>query len=79
MTTVWDQMLGLSEEAQAQPRIDKKEMLKFLHEYQIDNPNDEFALVSRDGVHLGTAFNEYWTQFILKKYYGIYDGGLELI
>jgi hypothetical protein len=60
-------------------RIDKKEMLKFLHEYQIDNPNDEFALVARDGVHLGTAFNEYWTQFILKKYYGIYDGGLELI
>ena len=60
-------------------KINKDDLMKFLYDYQTNNPDDSFALISRDDVHLGTAYNEYWSQFILKQYYGIYEGGLDFI
>lgn len=52
--------------------IDINDITKFISEYCIDNPSDEFAIKARDNSHYGTAYHKYWSNFC----YNLYLGGV---
>ncbi len=49
-------------------KIDSDTLLDFVYEYKNNFPNDVYSVVARDGDHFGTAFHEYWYNFIYSKY-----------
>ena len=48
--------------------IDKKNLLDYVDSYCNSNPNDKFSRVARDNMHFGTAYNDYWSNFIYDEY-----------
>jgi len=52
--------------------VNKNDLIQFVSEYSIDNPQDEFAIKARDNSHYGTAYHEYWSNFC----YNLYKDGM---
>ena len=48
--------------------INKKEMADHIINFEKNNPNNEYNIIARDGGHAGVAYNDYWFNFIYKKY-----------
>jgi hypothetical protein len=48
--------------------IKKDELIEFIVDYKNKNKNDKFADIARDKQHPGTAYHEYWSNFIYEKY-----------
>jgi hypothetical protein len=48
--------------------INQKKLLDHVDLYCNLNPNETFALVARDNMHFGTAYSDYWANFIYDKY-----------
>lgn len=48
--------------------INKQDVLDHVDLYIKENPEDEVATTARDKVHFGTAYSDYWSKLIYKKY-----------
>jgi len=42
-------------------------------DYNSNNKSDAFAENAADGIHLGTAYHDYWANFIYEKYVNDYS------
>jgi hypothetical protein len=49
-------------------QTDIKEIKKFIKQYKNNNKHIDFMEMSRDGVHQGVGYHEYWANFIYDKY-----------
>jgi hypothetical protein len=48
--------------------INRKDLLSHVDLYSKANLKDKFSIVARDGIHFGTAYSEYWSNFMYEKY-----------
>lgn len=48
--------------------FDNRNLEQFIVKYKEKNINDKFAEIARDGIHVGTAYQQYWADFIYKKF-----------
>jgi hypothetical protein len=48
-------------------KINEDNLLSFVYEHKKENKS-QYAIYARDGLHFGTGFNEYWANFMHKKY-----------
>lgn len=46
----------------------EEEMINFVTQYEIENPDKKYLRVARDRQHYGVAFNEFWSDFMYRKY-----------
>jgi hypothetical protein len=49
-------------------RHNDKDRLNFIFDYNEKNLNKKYVLKARDGIHHGTAFHEYWKEFMYEIY-----------
>jgi len=46
----------------------REDILKYVTEYVLNHKDEKWVKISRDGQHWGTAYNQFWADFIYNKY-----------
>jgi hypothetical protein len=62
-----DEDIELCKQYRLKYKINEDNLLNFVYKYEKENKN-KHTVNARDGLHFGVGFNEYWADFIHKKY-----------